>query len=35
MTEYQYEESIYNLNDQNSGVGNDAMSYQGGMGQAP
>ena len=35
MNEYQYEESIYNLNDANSGVGGDAMSYQGGMGQVP
>lgn len=35
MNENQYEESIYNLNDGSSGMGNDAMSYQGGMGQAP
>lgn len=35
LSETQYEESIYNLNDQNSAVGNDAMSYQGGMGQQP
>ena len=27
MNEYQYEESIYNLNDAGSGVGGDAMSY--------
>ena len=34
MSETHYEESIYNLNDQSSGMG-DAMSYQGGMGQVP
>jgi hypothetical protein len=27
MNENQYEESIYNLNDGSSGMGNDAMSY--------
>jgi hypothetical protein len=32
LSENQYEESIYNLNDAASGMGNDAMSYQGGMG---
>jgi len=35
MTENNYEESIYNLNDNASGMGGDAMSYQGGMGQPP
>jgi len=35
LSETQYEESIYNLNDAASGMGNDAMSYQGGMGQMP